>query len=147
MTTTAEVREAFATISNKLGELVTTSAASEDPFTALVGHLDQVRGFIDAMAAQVEIDPSPMAGELVQAPGLRLDCSSCIQEARNAEAMGQSPLPIHPARTLAAGLAICDVEGRHRIVTPVQHAAAQASRLVLPGQPGQQLPPMNGQGR
>jgi hypothetical protein len=138
MSTTAEIREAFATISNKLGELITTAGQSEDPFTALVGHIDQVRGFIDAMAARVEIEPGPQASGLL--------CSSCIQEARNAEASGHAPLPIHPARTLAAGLAICDVEGRHRIVTPVQHAAAQASKLLLPGQPGQ-LPPMNGQSR
>lgn len=130
MTTTAEVRDAFATLSNKLAELATLAKGSEDPFTSLVGHLDQVRGFINAMAEQVEIDEAP-------APASGLLCAQCIQDSRNAEAAGQMAKPIHPAVTMVQGMAICDVEGRHRIVTAIQHVAAQSSRLLLPGQ----LPP------
>lgn len=73
-------------------------------------------------------------------------CAACIQDARNAEAAGQ-PIPeIHPAATVINGNAICDAEGRHRIVTPQQAMAQQASGLLIP-QAGAQLPPMNGFGQ
>lgn len=133
MTTTEEVRGALTEISNVLGNAVTASAVSADPYAALVGQIDQIRGFINAMAAKVtDLETDPNA-TMHNTPGA-LMCSNCIQDARNAEAMGRMPLPIYPAKTIAQGLAICDVEGRHRIVTAVQHAAAQASRLILPGQ-------------
>lgn len=77
---------------------------------------------------------------------IQLQCAACIQDARNLEAAGQPMLPILPAVTVVNGLALCDVEGRHRIMTPAQAMAQQASGLLLP-QPGQQLPPMNGFGR
>ena len=139
MTTTEEVRSALTEISNVLGNVVTNSASTPDPYAALVGQIDQIRGFINAMADKVtDLEPDPNA-TTDNRPGAML-CAQCIQDARNAEAMGRMPLPIYPMRTVVQGLGVCDVEGRHRIVTAIQHAAAQASRLILPGQQ-----PMGGQ--
>jgi hypothetical protein len=73
-----------------------------------------------------------------------LSCAGCTQDARNMESAGNTPLPIHPAATIINGVAICDVEGRHRIVTQLQHHVAQASALIGPD--GQPLPRLNGHG-
>lgn len=135
MTTAAEFRAGLAEISNTIGMVVTASKDAPDPYSALVAHLDQVRGFIDQMSTTVTSEPDPDARVQGPRPGM-LWCASCIQQARDAEAAGRMPLPINPAATIAQGMAICDVEGRHRIVTAVQHAVAQSSRLLLPGQGG-----------
>ncbi|SRR5579883_1988724 len=139
MTTTDEVRQALTEISNVLGDAVTSAQGSEDPFATITGQIDQIRGFVNAMALTVtDIEPDPNA-TVHNRPGALL-CASCIQNARDAEAAGRMPLPIYPASTVVQGIALCDVEGRHRIVTAVQHAVAQRSSLILPGQqpmPGQ----------
>lgn len=136
MTTTEEVQEAFASISSILADAISSASASEDPFATLVAHIDQARGFINDMAdALGEVEPDPNA---TGRPALR--CAPCIQDARNAEATGQIPLPILPGTTIINGLAVCDVEGRHRVVTAVQHAVAQRSGILLPGQNNGPMP-------
>ena len=149
MTTTAEMREALVEISTALGNAVTGSQDSEQPHATLIASIDQIRGFVNAMASSVTDEPAAaaMVGELVQAPGLVLDCAVCIQDARNKEAMGEIALPVLPARTVINGLALCD--DRHKIVTPLQHAAQQAGGLLLPGQQGPMpgpFGPINGKG-
>lgn len=69
-------------------------------------------------------------------PGALL-CFLCINDARTAEALGREPEPIHPAATITNGMAICDVEGRHRIVVKTN------SGLIVPEA---QIPPINGHG-
>jgi hypothetical protein len=54
-------------------------------------------------------------------------CGACISDARNAEARKQPAPPILPASTIASGMAVCDVEGRHRIMPQV------GGGLVMPG--------------
>lgn len=130
MTSTAEVRDAFATISNTLAAAVTAAHGTDDPLGVLIAHIDQVRGFIDGMAKTVSVEPETTT----QPASVGLSCSACIQDARNSEAAGQTARPILPAATIINGLALCDVEGRHRIVTAVQHAVAQRSGILLPGQ-------------
>lgn len=148
MTTTDEMREALVAISTQLANAVTGAADSTDPHATLVATIDQIRGFVNAMANSVTEEPSAaMVGELIQAPSLRLDCAVCIQDSRNKEAMGEIALPVLPARTVINGLAFCD--DRHKIVTPLQHAAQQAGGLVLPGQQGPMpgpFGPINGKG-
>lgn len=146
MTTTTEMREALVAISTQLGNAITGSQASEQPHATLVASLDQIRGFVGAMAEAITDEPPTMFGEAKQVDSV-LWCALCIQDARNREAVGEIPLPIHPAATLINGNALCDVEGRHRIITPTQFAAQQASGLLLPGQmPPGALGPLNGQG-
>lgn len=135
MTTTDEVFEAFVSINTILADAISSARSTDDPFATLVAHIDQVRAFVNDMADAVgNVEPSRAASAPV------LQCSACIQDARNAEASGQTPLPILPAATIVNGLALCDVEGRHRIVTAVQAAVAQRSGILLPGQGGQ-MPP------
>lgn len=136
MTTTAEVRDAFTSISNTLAAAITVAQGTDDPAAALVAHIDQVRAFVDAMAKTLDLQPAAA----ITAPVLQ--CSACIQDQRNAEANGEPPKPILPAATVVNGLALCDVEGRHRIVTAVQAAVAQRSSILLPGQNGQMPPGM-----
>ena len=140
MTTATEMREALVEISTALGNAVTGSAQSELPHAALVASIDQIRGFIGGMADT--ITDELMVGEVAATPVLL--CAGCTQDARNMESAGNIPLPIHPATTIINGVAICDVEGRHRIVTQLQHQVAQASALIGPD--GQQLPRLNGTG-
>lgn len=64
----------------------------------------------------------------VDAP--RLLCAACIHDARMAESLGREVPEILPAATVGGGHALCDV--RHRIATPAQVAAAQASGLLIP---------------
>ena len=149
MTTTQEMREALTAISTHLGNAVTGATDSAEPYTTLVASIDQIRGFVGAMAASVTEEPTPgvMVGELVQAPGFALDCAVCIQDSRNREAMGEIALPVLPARTVINGLAFCD--DRHKIVTPLQHAAQQAGGIIVPGQGGAMpgpFGPINGKG-
>lgn len=129
MTTTADVRQAFVTISNTLAVAITAANGTDNPAAALTAHIDQVRAFVDAMATTLDLRPEAAPA----APALQ--CSACIQDARNAEANGQISQPILPAATIVNGLALCDVEGRHRIVTAVQHAVAQSSAIWKPGDP------------
>ena len=140
MTTATEMREALVEISAALGNAVTGSGQSELPHAALVASIDQIRGFITGLADTVTDEV--MVGEVRATPVLL--CAGCTQDARNMESAGKTPLPIHPAATIINGVAICDVEGRHRIVTQLQHAVAQASGLI--GLDGQQLPRLNGAG-
>lgn len=128
MTTATEMRRALAEISTTLGNAVTGSGHCESPHTALVGSIDQIRGFIDALAEKVTDEV--MVGEIAGSPALL--CFLCINEARTAEALGREPRPIRPAATITQGMAICDAEGRHRIVIP----PGAASGLVVPGQNG-----------
>lgn len=147
MTTTTEMREALTAISTQLANAVTGAAQSELPHATLVASIDQIRGFVNAMANSVTDEPAAGVGELVQAPGIVLDCAVCIQDARNREAMGEIALPVLRARTVINGLAFCD--DRHKIVTPMQHAAQQAGGIIVPGQGGPMpgpFGPINGQG-
>lgn len=148
MTTTAEMRQALTEISTQLANAVTGAATSELPHATLVASIDQIRGFVNAMANAVTEEPAePAVGELVQAPAFTLDCAVCIQDARNREAMGEIALPVLPARTVINGLAFCD--DRHKIVTPMQHAAQQAGGIIVPGQQGPMpgpFGPINGRG-
>lgn len=67
-------------------------------------------------------------------PALRLSyCAMCLQEAANRRGVGLEPLTVHPAVTVIAGNAVCNVDGRHKIV------AAEAAVLHQPGH----LPPDN----
>lgn len=137
MTTITEVREAFASISNVLAAGITASQTVPDPGAALIAHIDQVRAFADAFARTLDLR--------IESFGVQplLWCSACIQDARNAEAAGETPKPILPMTTIVNGLGLCDVEGRHRIVTAVQAAVANSGRLIVPGQNGQMPPGMN----
>lgn len=149
MTTTDEMRQSLIEISTALGNAVTGAAQSELPHATLVASIDQIRGFVNAMANSVADEPAAaaMVGELIQAPGIVLDCAVCIQDARNKEAMGEIALPVLRARTVINGLAFCD--DRHKIVTPLQHAAQQAGGIIVPGQGGPMpgpFGPINGKG-
>ncbi|MGH3436859.1 MAG: hypothetical protein ACRDRN_10385 [Sciscionella sp.] len=146
MTSIDEMRQALAAISTQLGNAVTGAAEGAEPYTTLVASIDQIRGFVNAMANSVTDEDEPTTGQAEQ-PVTALWCAGCIQDARNREAMGEIPLQIHPARTVINGLAVCDADGRHRIVTAVQFAAQQAGGLLLPGQlPPGGLGPLNGHG-
>lgn len=128
MTTATEMREGLVAISTTLGNAVTGAASSTDPYATLVGSIDQTRAFINQMAAKVTDELH--VGEITGLPAM--NCFLCINQARTSEALGQEPPPILPASTVTQGMAICDAEGRHRILIP----PGAASGLVLPGQNG-----------
>jgi hypothetical protein len=140
VTDMAEIRQAFTELDRALGNAITGSAASDMPHAALVASLDQVRAFVRQMGATLADEPAAggPAGLL---------CAACVQQARNAEAMGQPVEAILPAVMVVNGNSWCDV--RHRIATAAEVARAQASQVARPSGlllPGQQVPPVNGHG-
>ena len=88
-------------------------------------------------------EPGPDAASAAQraelAPRMHVPhplwCGPCIVEARTAELVRQQPPPIHPAVTIMNGTAICDVEGRHRILvqTPGSSIVVAQPGLIPPG--------------
>lgn len=120
-----------------VGTVMYLRGEDDDEATVIVSDGRKPKGN-GVLIGRVEVDVTDQFTDAVESiPALQ--CAACIQDARNAEAYGQ-PIPeIHPAATTVGGNSICDV--RHRIGTPAQAAAAQASGLLLPGAA---LPPMNG---
>jgi hypothetical protein len=85
---------------------------------------DAVRGHFETHTAEEWLHEfMGLRAQLQQRPPLL--CGACIADARK-----QPALPILPAATIASGMAICDVEGRHRIMPQV------GGGLVVPGQGG-----------
>lgn len=114
MTTTTEFRAALTEISTVLGNVVTASQSSEQPYAALVAHLDQVRTFVDQMASNVT-DPKvrPNAEALPEVS--KLECFGCVAARAQAEAQGTpaDKLPeINPAVFVVQGTSMgrCHVQ-------------------------------------
>lgn len=73
---------------------------------------------------------APAVSEGPVAPALRLSyCAMCLQEAANRRGAGLEPLTVHPAVTVIAGNAVCNVDGRHKIVAATAHILHQAGHL------------------
>lgn len=131
-----------------VAELVRQAVAESEPLAASPKPIDyeaHARAILDGlqMIGVPERPPAwgvgeapgwsaPAVPERPVAPALRVSwCALCLQEAANRKSAGLEPDTVHPAVTTINGNAICNVDGRHKIV------AAVAALLHQPGE----LPP------
>lgn len=126
---TSQVVQAFREISQAIALATAVATAGEgpfaaDPLTTLISTLDQIRSFVDDMAAH-----APEADQ--QQPAMPpLLCLGCFQATHQAVAAGQEPTPVNIAQLVVNGMGMC-----------TQHVKV-GSNLIVPGQ----MPPVNGFG-
>lgn len=125
MTSHTEIREGLTGISNAIATAMRRSCESEKPYVRLTSELDQIRAFIDQMAAAIT-DPGAAAPGLV--------CFGCILQRHAAEAAGVPAAELPPvavAEFVVEGrsLARCHLQLQNGPVIPGRTAGG----LILGG--------------